>query len=455
MLYLLLTLTILAASFITGSFAAAVFSIIIIAIGYIYCKETRIGCSKDAQTVYFVTFVVVTILILVRVADIGISETNYENLFKTGGDEDGYFEKSQIAAKQSSFWAAVPNITNTLLTSYVGDPISFITSPGYHMYLGLVGYISNHLFYGNDIIVQLLGSCLFGCLLSVILFKILALYFPSHKARNYALIGIIFTAFMHYSASLLRDIHITFFFGLIFYIILQPFSIKNLTKAILIILLTASFRVWSALFMIVFISYYLYRRFNNKMVTVVFISLIALVFIFIMALPLIDDAMERLLIASRNFESKIVEESGYLQILNSFPTPIKETAIIASSFITPFTAWNELSLSDNLFHTIFKFTIVVYEFSWFLIIWLTVKWCTINKGLKKLPSLLLWLLIIVVAYFYVSTSEFTVRRTMCMYPLIYLAFVYLKEYAISKKQFKKDLYLPLAFYVLGVVLFVI
>lgn len=456
MLYIFLVLTILAVSFITGSIAAACFSIIILVIGFIYCNKTKAGKPSDAQKVFLVSFVVFYILALIRVLDIGIYDSSFDTIFKSGGDEDDFFEISQIAAKQSSFYDAVPNITNTLIHSFSGDLVSVMMAAGYHMYIGFIGFISGHFFDGNVIIVQLLGSCLFGCLLSVVLYKTIALYLPSKKSMKYALLGTLCTAFLYYSVCLLRDIHVSFFFALVFYTILQPFSKKNIIKLIILVLITASFRVWSAIFMSVFVLFYLYNRIKTNKLAVIVLSGVALIIVFISALPLLGGAVERLLVASRNIESRTVEESGYLQILYGLPTPVKELAIIASSYLTPFTAWNELSTSNNLYHSIFTFTIVVYEFFWFFVVWLTTKWCIFNKGLKKMPEMLCWLLMIVLGYLFVSSSsDFTVRRTMCMYPIIYLIFVCLKENIIPPKQVRKDCIAPLVFYIAGLIVFVI
>lgn len=456
MLFFVALLVVFIVGLTTSSVAAVGFSFLILAIGLIYCKKTKTGNPKDASNVFLVTFIIFSILALVRIADINIPDYNFDTLFKSGGDEDDFYEMSQIAAKQRSFYAAVPNITNTLLSSFTGDPISIMMAVGYHMYIGLIGFIASHFFDGNTIIVQLLGSCLFGCLLSVVIYKLLTLYLPSEKSMKYALLGVLCTAFSYYSVCLLRDIHVTFLFALTFYIILRPYNVKNVVKLIIIILLTASFRVWSAIFLSFFALFYFYRRFKDNKVVVTFLVFLTLVIVAVTAISLIDSALERLLVASRNIESRTVEESGYLQLLYRLPIPIRQIAIIASSYMTPFTAWNELRDTNNIYHTIFKFTIVIHEFVLFLVVWLSSKWCIFNKGLKQLPDILFWLLMIVLGYLFVSaSSDFTVRRTMCMYPLIYLAFVYLKENVVSKKRLKKDLFLPLSFYILGFVLFVV
>lgn len=457
MVYVFLLAVVLVASLSTGSFAAFFFSLVILSIGELFCRKTKAGRPNDAKKVFYITFIVYTLLVLVRIWDMNIPDPMFDTLFKTGGDEDGFFEKSQIAAKQSSFFDAVPNITNTLLTSLpVIDIQSIVGCPGYHMYIGLIGYIATLFFDGNAVIVQLLGSVLFSCLLAVELFKILSLYLPSKKSANYALLGMFCTAFLFYGVSLLRDIHIAFLYSLVFYIILQPFRKGNLIKLVVILLITASFRIGSGLFIILFVLYYIYRRFSKSKVLVSILALLGLIIAFLSIYSVFNDAFDRLMGFSSKTEEIVMEgDKSPMQIFYSLPTPFKEIAIISSSYLTPFMSWQRLSLSDNVFHTIYNFTIVVYEFFWFLVMWLTTKWCVLNKNFTKLPKQLNILLIIVLFYLFVSTSEFSVRRTMCMYPIIYLCFVYLRTLIISKRQLLKDLYLPLVFYLMGVFVFLI
>ena len=479
MVYVLLVVIVLAASLITGSAAAFFFSLIILLIGEVFCRNTKSGRPGDARLVFNITFIVYTLLILIRIFDMAIPDPAFDSLFKTGGDEDGFFEKSQIAAMQGSFFDAVPNITNTLLMNYSAVE-TVLMCPGYHMYIGLIGYLAEVLFDGNAVIVQLLGSVLFSCLLSVELFKILALYVPSKRARHYAILGALCTGFVFYGTELLRDIHITFFYALMFYIILQPYSKRNLIRLFIIMLITASFRVGSALFMVLFILYYLYRKFrknkgpvlyrkiksnkvtliyrkykHNKVAILTVVAIVAGVAAFA-ALPVLRDSLDRILLFSTRTVERITDqENSYLLVLYKLPTPIKELAVIASTYMTPFTSWNQLEMPSNIFHITHRFMIVIYEFYWFLVVWLTTKWCVVNKKVKTMPKLMLMLLILALVYLFISTSDFTVRRTMCMYPLMYLCYVYLKEHKISRKQFKNDLYLPLAFYGLGFIVFVL
>lgn len=434
----------------TGSFAAMLFSILILIIGKKYCNTCSPHIRTQAEKVFYITLIVYLILAIIRSSDIAIPDAINDSLFKSGGDEDDFYEKTQIAAKQS--FSGLLNI-NSILLSYFG-PLA-ISCVGYNYYFSFIAFFAENVLDGNAVIVQLLGSVLPASLLSVVIFKTIALYVRKEKALRYALFSSLCTPFVYYSVCLLRDIHVAFLFSLIIYLVLLPYKKKNLCRIVLIILLIASFRVWSALFASLFVVYYIYRQYKQKKGVIVVLSFFLLVIAAAMAFSVMDSVQERLAMLSRNVEYKVVDNSSYLTRIFALPTPIKELVIILSSYFTPFTAWNELSSDFNLYHNIFKLTIVVYEFFSFFVVWLFLKWIFVNKGLKELHESLIVLLVMVFAYFFFSASEFTVRRTMCMFPIIYLSYINIRDNRITTKQYMRDIIPPFVFYAIGFVVFVI
>ena len=108
-----------------------------------------------------------------------------------------------------------------------------IENEGYIFYIGMLAYMAEHFFDGNHLLLQFLGSVISGSLMAIVFYKICLLFFDAKRSVIYALLYSLCTVVFYYSFTLVRDIHIAFFYILSFYIIFKRFSIKGFVLLLL------------------------------------------------------------------------------------------------------------------------------------------------------------------------------------------------------------------------------
>ena len=140
-------------------------------------------------------------------------------------------------------------------------------------------FVNNYL---GGITVYGLTICntIWGVLSSVVLFRILKRRLDLNRAFSLSLVFALCSLFLFYSTVIIRDIIICFFFLVAFDIVDQKFSLSGVIKLLSIVLIVWGIRLYSGLFLIVFLGYYFYKRSYNSVfkpiATFVFATLLSL-----------------------------------------------------------------------------------------------------------------------------------------------------------------------------------
>lgn len=71
--------------------------------------------------------------------------------------------------------------------------------------------------------------------------------------------------------------------------------------------------------------------------------------------------------------------------------------------------------------------VIVYTIFWYIVFYSTFKWLVLDGRIKQLPVDMIWLLGIAVLFIFLNLSNPTHRRMMAVYPVIYLAYCFIRE----------------------------
>lgn len=388
--------------------AAFSFSIFILTIGIFLCCINKYS-KKDAFIVYGITFIYYVSFALIHY----LSISKY-NIFVY--PDEAYFFKTMvdIGAKDS-----VSDIFIEIYRSSYN-----YGNPGYITYLGTVGLVLKNMFGSFNEMSAFLSSVLFGTLASVVMFNLLHLY-SIKQPLLCAVLFMLFSPFSEFSVVLLRDIHIAFFYLCGFYIILKPYSIKNILLLFLLTIAIWQFRMEHGLFFIVFIIYYLYISFIRYRVILIPFGIIFGLTLIPFYFGFITEALSNYTLYSDR-QSTIglgIQDDSLSRFIFAMPHPFRELLSLIDQQLQPFPPYYFIISSDNVYQQIFGILSVLYSTFWFVVIFSTIKLILFNKSLKYLSSNMRLLLFIVLIFLIANTSEINVRRVMCVYPIIY--FIYL------------------------------
>lgn len=429
---------------ITGSVASSVMASLIYLLGIIVCSTIdNPRTKKYALAVFSIVFIGTTLIILIRY---GYLVNNYDslNIFRSGGDEHDFYE---IANDARSF-RSISDVFNDVFF------VSFLENQGYIFYLRMLSYISYKWFDGNHIVLQMLGSSIFGCMLSISLFKILACYIDERKAFVYTIIGFFLSPFFYYSFMLLRDIHVAYIFSIMTYIVMKPYQAKGVLLLVLLITIAFFLRMESGMLSMFFLLIYVYMKSKSKLLVVSGLAVVAIATIFYTAAgaELIEEALE----VNEHYMNRTEDMAESSSALVSLPHPAREVAMfVVHHFVGAAAMWKEYKEVDGAFPFMLVSILVLYRAFWLVLFILIFKWLFINRRIFKMDSTIKWLFFIAMVVELANTSQLEIRRVMCVFPTFYLIFVILKEKSMSKMIYQRDLAVSCAYYLTISALFIL
>lgn len=405
------------------SFASFFFSIFALMVGHIFCLSIPIYARKYALKVFNITFVVYVLFALCYFLGIKL---NWFEFARDGRDEYWFWVQSEHLASYPSFFA--------IIRDCFIDRVH-IENEGFQFILGTVAYFSESYLDGNHLLLQSLGSVFWGSLLSIVMYKILLLYFEPKKSGYYALFYSLCTIVLPYSCTILRDIHIAFFYACAIYIVLKGYSVKGLLLLLLDMVVLFEFRFESGLFLSVFIAYYLYDKIKRKYLLVILLGVMGVVIFWTLFADKLLGAMESMENYSAYTDGSLTDDSLGASFYR-LPSPLKEIMILINSQIQPFPSWTALSVSTNIFEGVYNFHNIIRGYFWFLVVISLLFWLLKHDVRERIPVCFKFLLLITLVFLLANTSNMTPRRIMCIYPIIFLVYVWIKEYLIDLRTVK-------------------
>lgn len=300
---------------------------------------------------------------------------------------------------------------------------------------GLVAYLAN-LCGDNTILIQKMSVVFISSLIPMVMYGISRVYFSEKESINISLIYGFFSFLPYLSGILLRDVHIALMFILTIYIILEKFSILNICLLFLVVIESFFLRPQTGVFMMGFISIYLFvfirKVVLNKYVEFfIYFTFILLALIIILNSPLFD-MFNQISNSSAERVSSSVSSNSLGAKMSKLPFGLNVIAQFGFSQIQPFPpAWIFKGQNRGYFELWYLISAISWFFGWgFLIYGIFTKKILKNKDLKI--KLMFYLAIIYLVL--IAIIEFNQRRQMAVYPIVYLLMVFsYMEMTISER----------------------
>ena len=301
---------------------------------------------------------------------------------------------------------------------------------------GLIATLAN-LYGENTVLIQKMGVVFVASLIPMVMYGISRLYFSEKISVNVALIYGLFSFLPYLSGILLRDVHIALMFILTMYIILQKFSILNLFLLFLVVLESYFLRPQTGIFMMGFVSIYLFVLIRTVILNKYIEFFIYFIFITISTLVIINsslmDMFTQISDSSAERGASAVSSGSLGSKISKLPFGLNIVAQFGFSQIQPFPpAWIFRGLNRGYFELWYLVAGISWFVGWgFLIYGLISKNFFTNQSLKI--KLMFFLSIIYLIL--ITMIEFNQRRQMAVYPILYLLMVFsYMEMTISQRM---------------------
>lgn len=432
---------------VSGSYASFLFSLLILIIGsgaaMLFRKEHRV----TGAMIFYIVNSFYSIFALIHYID-AIYYNNY--IFR---DEYGSFiPLANYLANSSS----ISELFNVTYNSTISNK-----NAGYNFYIGSIAYFAQNYLDGNSELLLFLSSVLFGSLLSVLLYRIISNYCNNKVSIKYTLLFMFLSPIVLFSFSLLRDIHIAFFYLCVIFIVLRPFSLKGLFWLIMSIIITLNLREQSGIFLYVFLLYYLYKKLKQNKIA---ISLLLILFFYIgynFIIDFINDSINVFEHTSEVYTEKSLNnyasaDAGSLGVkIKTLPSPFNEIISILYSQIAPFPPWAGFIDISNIYNLLINLFHILYSIFWYTIIFSLIKWFILRRKYLLVSFDLKILLLIALLLIILNLVNIGHRRIMYVYPIIYFVYVIINTKLLTRKQINTTLYQSSFSYLALIVLYLI
>ena len=292
----------------------------------------------------------------------------------------------------------------------------------FNAYLNEMAMIMNKYLGGMTVYGMTLCLTIFGVLSSLILYKIFLRHFDEKYAYHQVLLFSLCSQFFLYSTVIIRDVVICFLYLIAFDIIDRKFSLKGLLMLFIVVLLSWGVRLYSGVFLISFIWYYLYTKMSSKSAKLIgkFLAILfgVIIVVAIIGSSLMEQTTEELEVYEELSQAR--SSGGIVSHLMKLPPGISHLCIVFYTMIRPlppFSAFVGVESFSNFSIASLSF---ISGFFWFVCFYTYVFLAVFNHQLKKLDFNKLLLLGIVFLFLLANASHPDVRRMLPVFPIIYL-----------------------------------
>lgn len=413
---------------ISSSSSSMMMSIVTLLFGWL--MTLVFGKSGNERTnmskVMLVSFIAITIAAIFQYLDI---VTEYSNFAFVGNDNYHFYNISMEGVGALS----ISKIFNECVIQNI-----HYENGGYYFYIKLLAYLAEHYADGNSIMLQQLGTVLPSVLSSVVLYGILSKYCPEGKTIKYTCSFMLLSPLILHSVGIHRDAMISLFYFILIYLWLcKDFSLKVGILQVLFAVLLYYFREQHGLFALSFVvvSSIASRKQSRFFSILAVVALIAIV-----GASYLTDLVSGSFAETNEFYEGLRSErlsglsSGIGRFIYMLPFPLRELAQILFLQLR-FPPWLALSEASNFFAVPLGILAFAIAFYWFYVFSFTL-FSLLKKGHKCLPTKLIYGLLLLFAFLFLSSANLDSRRVVCMYPLLFAPFVYYKEYVLSMSNVK-------------------
>ncbi len=278
----------------------------------------------------------------------------------------------------------------------------------------------------TDILLLLKSHVVFlSSLILVMIYKIVIAFNSNiRNLHKQILLFAIFSPVFMLSAQLMRDIHVCLLYTILAYVAIRPKFPLRILVMLIIIAVTYTFRIENGMFATIFFAipaYYQYKKGGILGKMMIFVIVILLIISFAsVVLDTMNDTLTR-------FTENSLEEASANSLgakLENLPFPINVIGKTIFAQLLPFPVW--VYMTNHTPYTWLRIVECFTPLYWVPIVLSTFVWWW--KYRKKWDSKILLLFYIGVLYLLVcSASEFNTRRLLAAYPLIFIAYIVVKN----------------------------
>lgn len=414
----------------SASLASVAMLLFTLFVGFLF---TRIIANNNKEknllmSAFLFSFVLVTFMATLQWLSIN---NDWISFADDNNDHFKFFLASQDGAQAPS----INSIFNDCILGGI-----YWENGGYYFLIQLIAYIANTVLDGNCILLQQLGSTAFFVWSSIFLSKTLMHFCPIDKVRYYTFFYVAFCPLILHSLGIHRDVHVAFFYMVLIYITLcKKVNVVTISLQLLIAFVLFYFREQHGLFAISFIglSLLLSQGRSKWMILIVVLGIFA-VFGLTMVYNFIGSNLadtNDYYNAYRNAQLSGLD-SGLGRYVYMLPTPLRELAQIIVLQMR-FPPWGMLEGARNPYAFIIGIEGLLVAFLWFYV-FICILSFLFRYRFSQLPKSLRYGIIMILVFLLLNSSNLDSRRVVCMYPFIFIPYVYMKEF-VAKKYFIKSL----------------
>ena len=408
---------------ITGSFATSILALFIALIGYamVYALSPNQNNRDEGYTVLLITFSIYIVVVILQYLDTIAA-------FYTFADLDNDHYKFWLISEEGARALSWTKIFRECIIDNV-----YIENGGYYLYVKTLGYLASHWFDGNSISLQYMGSALPGILSSILIYYLL-IHYKIKEAVKYSILYAVLSPLAKVCFGIHRDALIAFLFLILVYIFLaRDFNFKTFMLQVIVVLLITSLRYEHGLFASLFILLTAYYS-NKKYRRILQVLMLLIVVLYGRTLYLMSlDAYQATTDYYTAFGEQALEElnSGLGRYVYKLPTPIKQIAQIILVNMQ-FPPWVYLEGAKTAYGFFLGINVLIMNVLWFYYFVYVVSFLAISK-LKSIPPQLIASLFLFFLLIVLSTSSLELRRVVCVYPCLFVFFLYIKNYLTTRK----------------------
>lgn len=344
--------------------------------------------------------------------------------YVVGKDSVTTFYPTAISLSRYSFTEIWHNAFTTYSTG----------SPLFIAWLGTIQSIINLNDY-YSILFQKLNVAFLSSFIPGVVFLLVSRLKSSLLAYRSAIVYGLCSMVFIYSGELLRDTHVALIYILGFYIVtLKKYNLLNYITLLTLCVVAYFLRVESGIFFLAFLILWIYNSGKDRKLMISLFSIVTVLFAFYsigglkyfynMAFETIGRYDERAI--------AVAEEDSLGAKLRSFPLPLNYIGLFIFSQINPFPFWNSFRGELTSIQNIWFFPFAIAALFWFNV------WFTLIYRYKKTMEfvyLYKWEVLIGVGYILLVTmGGVDARRLMAVYPIIFIAYVYVCDLKIRFKR---------------------
>ena len=294
----------------------------------------------------------------------------------------------------------------------------------YNAYLNIMAMFANTKLDGMTLL-----QTVWGILSSIVLFRILARHIEVDKAFRYTLIFSLCSLFLFYSTVIIRDIIICFLYLCAFDIVDRKFSLLGVLKLLILVILAWGIRLYSGIFMVAFLAYYVYVRFRNSQLKSVATILFAAVIIAAGAGLMASSLMEQTTAELQGYEELSAERSagGIVSKLQTLPPGISHLAIVLFTMIRPLPPLGIYIGAETFSHFVMSTMCLLAGFFWFVVFYSLCYKLFVQKYIFEISFETVVLLIVCLVFLLANASHPDIRRMLPVFPVLFTQYAILCE----------------------------